>query len=282
MKTLTRILPVLLALLACALVQAAPPGRAGMVVDVQGAGRLVVDGAPRKLELLAYVPAGARVELDAGARASISLYATRSVYQVVGPAVVEVGDAGMNSVSGAAPAARSLAQKLVASAQPGNRVHGAVRMRDVAADIALVTPENGTVLLAAPVGFHWEANVAGPYRLVLADAASPESPIASAEAGAGNWMLPADVRLVAGRTYRWSVAPAAAGDAVATASFTLADEATRDLLRSIEPAADAPIEDWVLYAAALQEHGVRDEARMAWRAIAAKRPDLGKARQLAR
>jgi hypothetical protein len=82
---------------------AGPADKAGMVVDVQGTARLVSGGASKKLELLAYVAPGARIEVDAGGRASVSVYAARSVYQVRGPAVVEVKADGLSAISGNAP-----------------------------------------------------------------------------------------------------------------------------------------------------------------------------------
>ncbi|GAB6196786.1 hypothetical protein [Lysobacter xanthus] len=280
MNPIRRLAAVLLALAAVS-AMAAPPPKAGMVVDVQGPARLVADGASKKLELLAYVAPGTRIEVDAGGQAAVSLYASRSVYRIVGPAVVDVGATGLVPVSGAAPVARSLAQKLVASAQPGNRVHGAVRMRDGATDLALVTPETGAVLLHAPGAFHWEATVPGPYTLVLLDLERPGTPLVSAQAQQTTWMRPADLALVAGHAYRWSVsAPGSA--AAASGEFTLAATDVVDLLGAIEPAADAAVEDWVLYATALQEQGVRDEARAAWKKIAAMRPDLAKAKVMAR
>lgn len=259
---------------------AGPPDKVGMVVDVQGASRLVVDGASKKLDLLAYVSPGARIEVDAGAVVSVSLYATRSVHQIKGPAVVQVAAEGLESVSGTAPEARLLAQQLIASAQPRDRVHGAVRMRDAATGLALVTPENGTVLLRAPANFHWEATVPGPYSLTLSEAAAPGEPLLTTQAQQTTWMASGEVVLEPGKSYQWTVS--APGAAAATAVFSLAPADVTALLAGIRPAADAPVGDWVLYATALQEHGVRDEARDAWKAIARMRPDLAKARILAR
>lgn len=279
--TPARILLSVFLAIAAAVTWAAPPDKVGMVVDVQGTSRLVVDGASKKLELLAYVSPGARIELDAGAQVSVSLYATRSVHRLRGPAVVQVGAKGLQSISGAEPETRQLAQGLVASAQPRDRVHGAVRMREAATDLALVTPENGTVLLRAPTTFHWEATVAGPYKLTISESASPARPLLEIQAQQTTWLASGQLAMEAGKTYGWTVtAPDAA--VAASAVFTLASAEVSTQLAEIRPTPEATVEEWVLYAAALQEQGIRDEARDAWKTIAKMRPDLAKAKILAR
>ena len=44
----------------------------------------------------------------------------------------------------------------------------------------------------------------------------------------------------------------------------------------MKPADTAPIEDWVFYAAMLEQRQAKEEAADAWKFIASKRPDLGK------
>lgn len=277
-----RLLPVLFLVLAWLAAPAFAADRAGMVVDVQGGARLVENGSARKLDLLAYVPTGARIEVDAGGQAAVSLYATRTVYRLTGPAVAEVRADGIHGVSGTPVAARALAQKLVASAQPGNRVHGAVRMRDVATDIALVAPAADAVLLAAPTTLRWDAVLPGPYTVAIAPAQSPQAPLATAEQADTFWTLP-PLALQPGTTYRWTVTALHDGEPrTATGSFTLASPDVVELLDAIRPADDAAIEEWVLYAAVLREQGLHEDARATWARIAERRPDLAKARQLAR
>ena len=261
-------------------IAATPDSKVGMTVDVRGSARLVNGENVKKLELLAYLTPGARIEVDAGASTSISLYATKSVYQIKGPAVVQIVGNELRPISGNAPEARSLAHNLVASAQPQTRVHGAVRMRDSLTTLALVTPENGSVLLRVPSAFHWESTLPGPYGIALFDASALEVPLLKTQVLQTTWVVERPV-LQPGHEYQWAVT-VADGASTAAANFSVASVEVVELLASIRPGFDAPVEEWVLYATALQEHGVRDEARDAWKTIAQKRPDLTKARHLAR
>lgn len=289
MKIWLRLIPATILLAASFATNSTPSSktdaRIGMVVNVQGSGRLSVDGKSKALELLAYLEPRMQLELDAGSKASLSLYATRSLYQLTGPALVEVGADAIVVLKGNAPLVKPLAQRLVLAAQSGNRVHGAVRMRNAGSKVALVIPENGTVLVKVPVVFHWEAAEVGPYDVTITAADAPETILATAQVRETTWKLPVGVQLKHGDTYRWTVSLAMPRDGGAdsgTGQFSIVSEADAELLAGLQPATDAPIEEWVLYASTLQERGIRDEARVAWKFVAGQRPDLKKAKQLAR
>lgn len=49
----------------------------------------------------------------------------------------------------------------------------------------------------------------------------------------------------------------------------------------LRPAEGAPFSDWVVYAMALEDAGMRDEARALWKKLAAVRPDEPRLRQFA-
>src|SRR5436190_1068741 len=90
-KLIKLILANLLCLAAAQAVAATEQGVVGMVLDLQGAGQLVDKGKAGKLQLLSYVKPQMELRLEPGSKASLSLYATRSVYQLKGPAVIEIG-----------------------------------------------------------------------------------------------------------------------------------------------------------------------------------------------
>ena len=117
-----------------ALAQAADEPVAGMVLDLQGPAQVTfaAGGGSGKLQLLANVPAQSRIELPAGSRASVTLYATRSVYKLTGPTMVDVTRGAVTLVKGNAPETQAMGEKLVATAQSDKLIPGAYRMRNLA------------------------------------------------------------------------------------------------------------------------------------------------------
>ena len=264
---------------------ASPAAQVGMVLDVQGEGRLEADGKSAPLQLLSYLDAGSRVTLADGARASLSIYPTRMMYQLKGPAVATVSASGLTLVSGEAPVQVSMAQKLVAAAQASDHVHGAYRMRNAAdTAIALVIPENDSLLLAPPAAFEWDAVSPGGFDIVVTQAGDPSAIVARGQVDAMRWEWPADKPLPPG-DYAWSVSQAAASDGSTVSTrgtFRLATAEEASDIESLRPAQDAPVEAWVLYASTLQAKRLRGPAREAWKHVATLRPDLRTARQLSR
>lgn len=278
---LLRLFPVALA--ACmalaSFTNAAGTPRVGMAVDVQGGVTAGRPGKMQRLELLAYLEPGTRVELVAGGRAALSLYATRTVVLLTGPGVYEVGDRAVSTVAGARPVVKPLGQKLVLAPQPAARVHGAVRMRN-AVRLDLVIPDEGEALVAPPEHLEWESADKGPFTLTIGDEATGQV-LVETRVSATRWPVPGGL-LRPGGQYRWQVAPAPPSGAVRTGRFRILTSEETAAVAAGRPAVDAPIEDWVVYAATLRDAGVSGPAREAWKHIASRRPDLERARQLAR
>lgn len=259
---------------------AAGTPRVGMAVDVQGGVSAGKAGKMQRLELLAYLEPGTRVELAAGARASLSMYASRTVVLLAGPGVYEVGDKAIRALSGAPPVSKPLGQKLVLAAQPADRIHGAVRMRD-AARIDLVAPVDGEALVAPPARLEWESADPGPFTLTVSDESTGEA-LVETKVDAPAWAAAEGAVLRPGGQYRWQVTPAPPSTSVRTGRFRVLTSEEAASVAAARPSPDAPIAEWVVYASTLRDAGVVTEARAAWRHIAEKRPDLARARQLAR
>ncbi len=258
-------------------------GVVGMVLDLQGAGHLLEKGKPAKLQLLSYLKPKMELKLDAGSKVSLSLYATRSVYQVTGPAVLEVGADQLTMLQGAAPVVKSMAEKLVVAAETTSIMPGAYRMRSFVPRIVLTTPENGIVLLKSRPTFSWDVEEEASYEITLQE--QPDRMIVSAKVTDASWQLPADVALEYGKAYHWTVSYTSPSDGKnysAISGFSLASKATADEVAALKPAASASIEEWIMYAAVLQNRQMREEARTAWQFIVTLRPDLRKAQELAR
>lgn len=262
---------------------AAPADNAvGMVLDLQGNAQVTDKGGTGKLQLLAYLKPQTRITLEAGSKASLSLYATRSTYQLTGPAVVDVSKDQLTVVQGNPPAIRSMSEKLVAAAETTSLAAGAYRMRSVAPRIVVVTPENGSILLDNRLAFSWVAAEAASYDIVLRD--KEEKVLASVKVNENHWQLPTDVKLDPGNVYYWTVSYRSARDGKnhsASGEFTLASREEVAVLAELKPAASAPIEEWILYAAMLQGRRYLQEARNVWQFIAVQRPDLQRAQELA-
>lgn len=261
---------------------ASADGAVGMVLDVQGTGQISEKGATSKLQLLAYLKPHTQVTLEAGSKASLSLYSTRSIYQIAGPAKVEIGADKLTVLQGKPPAVKPVAEKLVLAAEASNMTAGAYRMRSITVPrIVGVTPENGAVLLTNRPVFSWDAIEATDYAVSVRDDA--DQLIAKGTAHDASWQLPPDIALNYGDVYSWTVTYTSAKDGKnysASGEFSIASKGEVDKIAELKPAADAPVEEWVLYAAMLQGKRMVHDARMIWQQVAKQRPDLQKAREL--
>ena len=276
-----------IALMGCALpntVRAADPPAVGMVLDVQGAVQVIDQGRASPLQLLARLAPETRLELPPQSRASVTLYGNRSVYRLTGPAVVEVSRDDIKVVRGQPAEVKAMGEKQVAAAPMGALVTGAYRMRNIqqVTPMVLTSPENGSVLLDTRPEFAWDGGPDARFNVALQQQGG--GPSYRATVSGNRWTLPEGTRLRYGAGYVWSVTAADAAGEPATASgrFSLATQAEVDQFAALQPAEADPIEDWVYFAALLQQRQVRTEARKVWQRIARERPDLQRAAELAR
>jgi hypothetical protein len=279
---------VVMLMLAMQLARAAGPADVvGMVLDVQGSGEVEQKGrddkdSVGKLQLLGYVKAGAKIRLEAASKASVSHYGARLIYQLTGPAVVEVGADGLKVVSGKPAVTKSLAEKIVQAAVNPNLGAAAFKMRALGQEIAMLSPSNRSKQVNPRPHFQWSAPEPGTFQVTVTEL--PDTVVQRASVDGMVWDLPAGVKLEPGKGYRWSVAGAGADGQQhgAMAEFSIATQAEADAVLALRPAAGAGIDEWVLYAAILRDRQMLDEARDVWRMIASQRPDLASANPLAR
>ena len=264
--------------------RAADPPVVGMVLDVQGAVLVIDNGRASPLQLLARLVPETRLELPAQSRASVTLYGNRSVYRLTGPATVDVTKDDIKVVRGQAAEVKAMGEKQVAVTPVGTLVTGAYRMRNIqpVTPMVLTSPENGSVVLDTRPEFVWDGGPATRFNVVLQQQGG--GPSHRATVSGNRWALPEGTRLRYGAGYVWSVtaADSASEPSTATGRFSLATQAEVDQFTALLPAETDPIEDWVYYAALLQQRQVRSEARKAWQRIARERPDLQRAAELAR
>lgn len=257
----------------------------GMVLDLQGPAQATQNGVTGKLQLLAKLAPRMRIELPAGSKASLTIYATRSVYRLSGPTVVQTSSDGLTVLQGGAPEMRRMSERLVAAAQADNLIAGAYRMRSlvVTPPVVLTSPENGTVTLDTRPTFRWESEEAGDYVLTLRAESGGLGYSAAVKGKA--WSLPEGIALEHGKTYEWKVSyrlPTSGETHSTGGKFSVATRAEAEQVAALRPAEADPIEEWVFYAELLQRRLIRAEARSAWQRIAARRPDLAPAAELPR
>jgi hypothetical protein len=270
---------------ACCQALAAESNVAGMVLDLQGPAQVAENGTTGKLQLLANLMPQTRITLPAGSKASVTIYATRSVYRLEGPSVVEATKDGLTVVQGKAPEVKSMGEKLVIAAQTNNLIPGAYRMRSlrIAPRVILTSPESGTVLLDTRPNFTWEAAEPAAYTVSLQAESGGLS--YNATVNGNSWALPAGVQLEYGKTYDWKVSyvsPTNGETHATTGKFSLATKEETEQFTALKPSEADPIEDWVFYAVMLQQRQIRAEARNVWKRIALKRPDLERAAELSK
>lgn len=255
----------------------------GLILDLQGNGKVTEGSTQRKLQLLTYLNKGSQISLDEGAKVSLSLYASRSTYRLIGPAIIEVDADHVTVIKGSPAIVKSMTEKLVLAAASSNLLTGAIRMRTLPTQIIALAPENGALSLNQRPNFSWASIEAAQYDFKLEDA--KENIIASAKVNEVSWVLPASVLLVPGNSYKWSVSYTSVKDGhlyVATSEFNVATKEQIETFAKLKPAQDAVIEEWILYAAMLQSNRIFHEAGIAWRMIAIRRPDLEKVKDFAR
>jgi hypothetical protein len=266
-------------------VLAADSAAVGMVLDVQGSVQVTENGRSSPLQLLARLAPDMRIELPAQSRTSITLYSNRSVYRLTGPATVDVTKDAVNVLQGRPAEIKVMGEKQLAVAPTGALVTGAYRMRSVAlaSPMVLTSPENGSVLLETRPVFAWDGVQAPRFNITVQQQGG--GPAYRATVTGNEWTLPEGVRLRHGTGYVWNVTAdglAAGESSGAQGRFSLATLAEVEQIATLEPAEADSIEDWVFYAAMLQQRQVRAEARKAWKRIARERPDLQRASELAR
>lgn len=247
----------------------------GMVLDVQGKLEAEQAGKSIKLGLLSYLNKDTRISLPEHSRVSITLYASKQLLQVQGPAQFIVNQDKLTMLQGAAPQAKNIAEKIVSASQQSNFVAGAVRMRQMPPAILLVSPEAQTVLAEGPDLFNWAQAEKTEVEFSLRDQQSKV--IYQTQSTASELVLPAQIKLQAGQIYHWQVSfqsPRDGRQHSASASFSVLNQAELNQLNELKPKPESAIEEWILYAGLLQSKRMHKEARTAWHYITQLRPDL--------
>jgi len=268
-------------LLACGHTAAA---QVAMMTDLQGKATLHGASGPSALDVLSELQAGEEIVLADGARATVTYLRTGDEYLVSGPARVAVGAEQLLARSGGAIQRR--ASPLAAAAKRfvagGGVIQAAVRMRSGPDSVGPVEPRGK--LLAPPARFAWRGVPPGAVSAFELAQEGGTAPIVSLDAQGSELSLPRNVTLAVGRPYVWVLSFRDAGGRRRSleSAFELAGAAEAREWERLRPTADAPVSDWVLYAALLKQAGFDSDAGRIWARIATQRPDSTELGALAR
>lgn len=259
----------LIAVALCVLGSSAFAATVAMVLDVQGKVVATAAGAPVVLGIAKSLPGDTRLNLPAGAKLTFTHYATQEHLTLTGPAQALLTDKGLQMIEGAVPQTRKLAgdSSRVVQEFQGRVVPAAMMMRSVGPKPVLDAPRNGEVLLDDTL----EIAVLLPEGVteVNVDLFAGERLLGSRKL-TGNGIRLRDMTstaLSAGNNYQL-----VAG--VVNARFTMADDATRQSLAALRPSDEKAIDQWVIYAMALEQQRAISAARSVWQRIASERPEL--------
>jgi hypothetical protein len=246
-----------------------------MVLDVQGGKAQQTAGiVTRPLQMLSYLNDEDVLKLEAGAKVSFSLYRERKVFQVSGPAELKIKADGVQVISGTEPAAKSMSNQMVAAQSGSRMLKGATKMRAIKPMIEVASPRNQSLQLSGTPLFRWRT--LEPMAVMVELRRSDSTPVFSQMVEAGSNSLAAPASLPPG-TYLWSVsaAPGGAQESMpVAANFTVAEAAQVKEIRALAPAANATLEERMVYLSYLIGMNVTDEALALWDDILKERPDL--------
>jgi hypothetical protein len=225
-----------------------------------------------RLSLLSELERGARVRLTKEAKLALLFYGSAEIYVVTGPALVRVGHASLEPLSGNEPTRlQRLAGKNGNSlmVRPGGVTQAGFVARGVAKPI-VATTVTGTVILDQRPVFRWNAVAHGlAYRFSLKYAGDKTMLEAVVQDNA--FELPGGVVLGDGQSYRWSVRTTTADgtEYAFIRNFVIADLAARAEVENFRPNQSASLSERVAYGVWLEQSGLLDEARRYWHQLAA-------------
>jgi hypothetical protein len=241
-----------------------------LVTDVVGDASFVAAPA-EPLKLLGELNAGVEVAVSDRAQLIVFYLAEGVEYTLNGPGQYRILAKGPEPLRGAPPPQR----KVTAAAYKELRLKtdrvapGGMIMRG---DSILAHPVN-EVVLDGEAPFRWRPFAPeASYQFELVDQAGML--VLKSETRETEIRLPPSLTLAPGHTYYWALRgrDAAGHTFYAAAEFHVADAALRRRIETAQPKPDAPFSERVLFAALLEEAGMKTSAQAQRRTLAAERP----------
>ncbi len=246
-----------------------------VITDLQGEATIDVDGSPGPAEILANLSSGVELQLQDNAKLTLVYFKSGKEYVYTGPASIRIDTGQPKTMSGAKGKSRELAIVKETGLTPsaGSMRQAAIVLRGFKQKkIQLVSPKNTSILKTHPT-FTWKSPEAGvQYRFVILDEAGKT--IVETLINGTSFKTPPEITFLDNVYYTWQVEARLASGSVysSSADFKVLVKAERDRLNRLRPAKNSLFAERVLYAAALEQLGLRKDARSYWRTLAAERP----------
>ena len=254
----------------------------GMVLDLSGVAQSTAAGHSKDLDIAASLEAGARIDLRKDSEMSFVFYPTHQQFTAKGPAALQLTDKVVKQLQGPA---------IVFKALPENRSAAALGFQDRVVPAAMVMrafqvkpkplqPLDGETVLAERPEFVWTSAADESLDFTL----TVDGTVVHQQKIQGERLeLPLGLSLASGRNYQWQIAYSTGNKAAAKwVGFTVASADLRAQLMQDEPANDAKLSDWVLYAMELEQAQMKSQASRIWKKVADQRPASSKVKDLAR
>lgn len=248
-----------------------------IVSDALGGAFLVANPAPIRLTLLRELQPGQILRLDAGSKVVVVFLPGGQVYELAGAGRFRLQAKSVEALEGRAPRKRELPSPLQQhlAVKPNDLSQGAVITRGGTASerVVLVRPSNAIASQQGLV-FEWRPVATTVYRFLLVDEQGNKT--IEADVGEPRFELPRGLMLAEGKPYVWVVSARNARGVTteSAAEFTILPSADRSALEAARPAASADFTERLVFALALEQRGLKEEAGRYWRELAGDRPEL--------
>jgi hypothetical protein len=267
------------ALVASAALAASAADPVAFVADLQGNATVEGNG---KVNFLAELASGTRLQLGTGAVVTVTYASTGSEFTLQGPGEFLVAATEVKAERGAAPGKRtvSVLPDAAVVAKASRTANASLRMRGIIPQagnkVALEFPVGGTRVTMLQPTLRWSGEPdASEFAVSISDAAGNEVWKGNVKPA----MARPAVKLSPATSYTWTVMTPKGGKAegrfetVSAAAIARAEKSR---------ASARTVSERVMHAFVLQEMGATQEARDAFAALARDRPDLPELAVLAR
>lgn len=241
-----------------------------MVLDVQGKITASRDRQPFTVGIAVSLQDGTEISLAEGAKLVLTHYQTKSHMSFSGPVQFRVGEKDVRKLSGAEPLTRKLPVEATRTAQgfKGRVVPAAMVMKGAAPSVVLRQPLAGESVLDDQLEISWTSTQPEVRFQVFAG-----KRLVGEKRLSGNQARLADIAVLEpGKSYRMV---ASAGGKDLAISFRTLSKPQQNALAKLKPAADAALDQWVVYAMALEQAGAASSARAIWRKVSQQRQGAG-------
>lgn len=242
------------------------------VTEIQG--NVSIKDRAEPIKLLDSLAIGTIVQLQKNARLVVFYPADAAEYRVQGVGSYLITVDALQSV-GQAPAAIKRGLPAVyrdIKVQANSLVQAGTVLRNASTPAQGMRPSDEKID-SAQIWFQWNGNSTPGTRIALFD--KNDVTLWDALATAPPMMLPTEIKLVAGDTYRWQlVAPNATRGRQPWAEFEVLSVEMAERIRSARPPTDAPVSANIAFALLLDSCGATSMAQDVWSELARKYPDV--------